>query len=104
MDKDKSYGNIISTQELKAHLEDNNKARMYEEKKKQLDKYGKKMGKYFKCTHKKTCLGCRREKAYYSYKLAGSDWSRSFWENTYLAIECLYPDSHGIREERKIYE
>jgi len=33
MDKNKSYGNIISTQELKAHLQDNNKARMYEEKK-----------------------------------------------------------------------
>ena len=40
MNKDKSYGNIISTQELKAHLQDNNKARIYEariyeEKKKQ---------------------------------------------------------------------
>ena len=40
MNKNKSYGNIISTQELKAHLEDNNKARMYEEKKKQ-DKWDK---------------------------------------------------------------
>ena len=33
MNKNKSYGNIISTQELKAHLQDNNKARMYEKKK-----------------------------------------------------------------------
>ena len=71
---------------------------MSSEKKKQLENYAKKMGKYFKCTHKKTCLGCRREKAYYAYKLAGSDWSRSFWGDTYTAIECLYPDPYGIRE------
>ena len=77
---------------------------MSSEKKKQLERYAKKMGKYFKCTHKTTCLGCRREKAYYAYKLAGSDWSRSFWGDTYTAIECLYPDPYGIREERKIYE
>ena len=71
---------------------------------KEIDRRAKIMGKYFKCTHKKTCLGCRREKAYYAYKLAGSDWSRSFWGDTYIAIEKLYPDAYGIREETKIYE
>ena len=59
------------------------------------------MGKYFKCTHKPTCLGCRREKAYYAFKLAGSDWGRKFWSNTYTAIELLYPDPYGVKEDKQ---
>ena len=65
--------------------------------KKEIDRRAKAMGKYFKCTNKATCLGCRREKAYYAYKLAGNDWARNFWSKTYLAIESKYPDPYGLK-------
>ena len=50
----------------------------------------KKLGIYYECTNKPTCLGCRREKAYINYKTAGTDWARYFWAKTYQLIQYKY--------------